>query len=39
MRFWAYYFKNKEVRAMKCLLFKSALHFDQDSKYINVLIR
>ena len=32
MRFWAYNFKNKEVRAMKCLPLKSALNFDQDSK-------
>ena len=25
-------FKNIEVRSMKCLPLKSALHFDQDSK-------
>ena len=31
MLFWAYNFKNIEVRAMKSLPLKSALNFDQNS--------
>ena len=30
-RFLAYNFKNKQVRAMKCLPLESALNFDKDS--------
>ena len=31
MRFWAYNFKNIEVRAMNYLSLKTAVNFDQDS--------